>query len=388
MPGRGFEIAIVLCAMTKRIATAIVLGACLVTAQAFAQTTRTESIIQEKDEKAANLQPEEREKGDVIVTKLEHVFNPPPPAVRPTLGNFRPGAGLAAGVEYAAPAGDGALWTTSAAWSIKNFKQAEGRFDLPPAAGDRLRMSTFVRWNDAPDLEFFGLGKNTAQADEVSYALRTTEAGAEVQGRSVHWFRYGAGAAYLNARSGSTVAWLHSSAYAAIDTRESPGYTTRGGLYGLTFHHYADLGGSSTFDRTEIDLRQFIPVLHDNWIIALQGRADLTNPAGGQAIPFFMLPSIGGRDTLPGFEEYRFTDRDSLLLRSELRWTASPFVDMAVFYNQGTVAPSISDLDLHGLKHAWGFGARLHSSTTTALRLEVTHSSEGWGYVIGHSVSF
>src|SRR3978361_273403 len=97
---------------------------------------------------------------------------------------------------------------------------------------------------------------------------------------------------------------------AAFDSRTSPGYTDVGGLYRVAFHHYSHGGSTFDFARTEIDLRQFIPVLHHNWVIALQARADLTHVGDGQQIPFFMLPAIGGRDTLPGFEDYRFTDND------------------------------------------------------------------------------
>jgi hypothetical protein len=248
------------------------------------------------------------------------------------------------------------------------------------------------------------------RGDEVSYGSRSAEAGGEVQARGARWFTYGAGVSYLSVRSsdgtgstpsisslatseavagiGSSPAWWHTTAYAAIDSRQSPGYTDSGGLYHVAFHDYVDRGGVFDFTRTEIDLRQFVPVLHNNWIIALQARADLTSSADGQAVPFFMLPSIGGRDTLPGFADYRFTDKDSVLLRSELRWTPSPVVDMAVFLDQGTVAASAGALDLHDLKRGWGIGARLHGQTFTALRLEVAHSVEGWRYNIAHNISF
>ena len=101
-----------------------------------------------------------------------------------------------------------------------------------------------------------------------------------------------------------------------------------------------------------------------------------------------MLPSIGGRDTLPGYDSYRFTDKDSLLLRSELRWPASSLVDMAVFLDEGKVAGRLADLNLQNLHRSVGFGARFHGSTFTALRLEVTHSVEGWHLNIAHTISF
>jgi hypothetical protein len=392
-----------------RISVALALSVCVGTSSSFAQTTRLEQIDQEKDTKAAQVQPETRESGDVISTTLENLFAPEPPAVRVTLGDFRPGAGLAAGIAYATPVGARALWTTSTAWSINNFKLVESRLDLPPLAADRLRVSAFARWDDAPALQFFGVGNTTSQDDEVSYGLETLEASAELDGRAGRWFRYGGAAGYLSIRStdgtgspsiistlmeagapglGSSPAWWHTSVFAAIDSRESPGYTASGGLYRLALHDYADPTGQFSFDRAEVDLRQFIPILHNNWIVAMQARADMTDAAPGQVVPYFMLPSIGGRDTIPGFLDYRFTDQDSLLLRAELRWTPSSVLDMAVFLDEGTVAPNPTALNLHDLNRGWGVGARLHGPTFTAVRFEIAHSVEGWRYNIAHSVSF
>jgi surface antigen Omp85-like protein len=393
------------------IAAALSMSVWLTASHTSAQTTRTEQINDEKAAKAVEVQPEAREKGDLFVTKLQNLFMPAPPALRLTLGDFRPAAGLAAGVSYVMPVGERGLWSTSTAWSIKNFKQVESAVDIRLLATDRIHVRPFVKWDDAPELPFFGLGTGSSRADEVSYGSLSAEAGGDVQARGGRWFTYGAGAGYLSVRAsdgtgsapsisslattsgavagiGSSPAWWHTTAYAAIGSRQSPGYTDSGGLYRIAFHDYVDRGGVFDFTRTEIDLRQFVPILHDNWIIALHARADLTSSANGQAVPFFMLPSIGGRDTLPGFADYRFTDRDSVLLRSELRWTPSPVVDMAIFLDQGTVAASAGALDLHDLKRGWGIGARLHGPTFTALRLEVAHSIEGWRYNVAHNISF
>ena len=61
---------------------------------------------------------------------------------------------------------------------------------------------------------------------------------------------------------------------------------------------------------------------------------------------------------------------------------------MAVFLDEGTVAPSPTALNLHDLNRGWGVGARLHGPTFTAVRFEIAHSVEGWRYNIARSVSF
>jgi hypothetical protein len=374
--------------MRRSTLNAAVLVAILTGATASAQTTRTEEIEEQKDAKAAVVQPPTREAGDRLVTGLEQVFLPEPPSISPTFGDFRPGAGFAVGIQSVVPVGERGTWRSATALSVEHFKQIESALDIPPFATDRVHVTTFVKWDDAPELSFFGLGADSREANEVSYGLRTTDVGAEVRVNGSRRFTYGAGSSYVSARSNGSVAWLHADAFAAIDTRQSPGYTDSGGLYSVRLHDYVDRDGRFGFHRTEIDLRQFVPILHDNWIVALQARADLASPAKGQSIPFFMQPAIGGRDTLPGFADYRFTDNDSLLLRSELRWTPSPLLNMAVFFDQGTVAPSAGDLTLTDLKRGWGIGARFHGDTYTALRLEVAHSIEGWRYNIARGVSF
>jgi len=390
--------------MNKRICASLFLASCLFSSQVFAQETRTEQIEQEKAAKAADLHPEQREKGDVIITKLERIFSPEPPAIKPTAGDFRQGAGFPAGVAVTVPALDTGLWTTEAAWSVNNFKQVQSTLEFPKVTAAGLTVVMDAKWNDAPDLAFFGLKNDSLRRDETRYALRWIEAGLQVNAQAHRWLRFGTGAGYLGTHSdkerapvftaenlpgvGARLKWIDARALAAIDTRESPGYTRRGGLYGVVYHRYQDPDGKFSFNRTEVDVRQFVPVLHENWVIALQGRAQITNSAADQVIPYFMLPFVGGRDTLPGFDAYRFTDKDSLLLRSELRWMASPMLDMAVFFGEGKVAGKLRDLDLHNLHRNVGVGARFHGPLFTALRVEMAHSVEGWHFTAAHTISF
>ena len=376
------------------------LAICVMAPLAAAQTTRVEQISDAKATKAAAVTPETRENGDVIVTKFEKWFMPAPPAVRLNFGDFRPGGGFALGAGYQLPVGERGLWTSAGALSVNHFKEVETTLDVPPLTTDLVRVRAVARWEDTPDLRFFGVGANADSTDEVTYGLRTTEASGEVHARAGRWFSYGAGTGYLRAQSGdgagdvpsagsnTSTEWWHSTVFAAFDTRHSPGYTATGGLYSVTVHDYADRGGAASFTRTEVDLRQFVPVLHRNWIIALQAAGDFTSAATGQVVPFYLLPAIGGRDTLPGFENNRFTDQNSLLLRSELRWTPSPVVDMAAFLDHGFVAPTVRALSFRDVKRGWGIGARLHGPSSTVLRLEMAHSVEGWRYNIAQNVSF
>lgn len=223
--------------MTQLIAPAVAMSTILLAASApaFAQETRTEQIEQAKSDKATQVRPPVREQGDLVITKLENFFMPAPPAVRLTFGDFRPGAGFALGATFEAPVGERGLWTSTGAVSLNRFKELETSVDLPPFTTDRIRVRGTARWEDAPDLRFFGLGMDAAPTSEVTYGLRSTETGGDIRVQGPWHFGYGASAAYVHVESsdgagdvpvvGSMTAsdWLRAGAFAEIDTRQSPG---------------------------------------------------------------------------------------------------------------------------------------------------------------------
>ena len=276
--------------------------ALLMAAPGLAQTTRIEQIEQAKSEKATQAQPPERERGDLVITKAENFFMPAPPAARLTFGDFRPGAGFALGATYGVPVGERGLWTSRGALSLNRFKELETTLDVPPLTTDRVRVRGTARWEDAPDLRFFGLGMNASPDAEVAYGLRSTEAGGDVRVQGPRHFGYGGTLQYLRTESGegagdvpvvgdqSLSEWLHSGVYVEFDTRHSPGYTTTGGLYRVTVHDYIGHSAVPSFRRTEVDLRSSpSSTATGSW-----PSPELTDAsANGEEVPFFMLPYIG-----------------------------------------------------------------------------------------------
>jgi hypothetical protein len=270
--------------------------------------------------------------------------------------------------------------------------------------------SMYGRWQDAPTLRFFGLGNFTTEDGEVRYALQSVEAGwlgstkfgsLVVAGGGVEFLAIDQGPSDSSSAPsietifpqlpgvGTEPRWLHTQATGGIDYRTSPGYTRRGGLYQVTYHDYRDVDGNPfDFGLTQVDLRQFVPVLNENWIFAVQAYAEFTSKTSSQEIPYYMLPYLGGGGGLRGYSRYRFTDRHSLLISAEMRWTPLRMLDMALFVDHGKVASRVKDIDFDNLHRAWGFGARFHGNTFTALRLEIAKSTEGWKYHISQSASF
>jgi outer membrane protein assembly factor BamA len=103
-------------------------------------------------------------------------------------------------------------------------------------------------------------------------------------------------------------------------------------------------------------------------------------------VPFYMAPSLGGTNTLRGYDNYRFHDRNLLLASAESRWALFRDIDLAAFFDAGNVAARPGDLNLH--KTSWGAGMRLHSRRSTLVRVDVSHSREGVHVYVSMTDSF
>jgi hypothetical protein len=77
-----------------------------------------------------------------------------------------------------------------------------------------------------------------------------------------------------------------------------------------------------------------------------------------------------------------------LLFTGEYRWTAGPFVDMALFLDAGKVESHAADLNFRHLKTSHGLGVSFHTPNATLARIEVARSHEGMSFVLSFSPSF
>ena len=108
----------------------------------------------------------------------------------------------------------------------------------------------------------------------------------------------------------------------------------------------------------------------------MHGWGVFSETSSGNTVPFYLLPTLGGNDTLRGYNDYRFHDRNLLLASAESRWALFRSVDAAAFFDAGNIGARAGDLNLK--KTSWGGGLRVHTRTTTLARLDVGHGREGW----------
>jgi hypothetical protein len=115
-------------------------------------------------------------------------------------------------------------------------------------------------------------------------------------------------------------------------------------------------------------------------VIALHGWLAASDAAEGGTVPFYLLPSLGGHNSLRSYPDYRFHDRNMVVVNAEARLAMMSHVDAAVFVDAGNVAPRVGDLNFD--KRPVGAGLRLHTRRQTIVRLDVARGDEGWRALI------
>ena len=144
------------------------------------------------------------------------------------------------------------------------------------------------------------------------------------------------------------------------------------------------------FKRFDANFSQFVPLDAGKKHVLL-GRFGLSyvNNETGSRVPFYFLPYIGGVDTIRAFHEFRFRDENALWMTAEYNWTLMKWVSLATFIDAGKVAPDWQDIRASGLKHGYGFGARVHSNQQTFARVDVGGGGgEGWRVFLKLGPSF
>jgi hypothetical protein len=383
-----------------------------VVAQEPDTATREAEIEKAQADKVPTLHPYVPDKAEALFNKAEDILVNGVPKWHPWFVSADYGGGFTLGLGYGAHVSPYNLLDVRGSYTILGYKRIEAEFTAPRLFHRRGSLSVLGGWREATQSAFYGLGMDTQQSDRTDYeyghpyasGLMTfwpTRRLLMLQG-GLEWSQWALRASegdqhpsvetlYTPATLPGLVArttYLHSQGTAALDWRTSPGYSRRGGYYGVTLHDYADTDKEFGFREVDYEAIQHIPILREAWVISLRARAQTTYAKDGQQVPFFLMPYVGSGSTLRGFISHRFRDQNSLVMQAEWRIMVNRFMDTAFFYDTGKVAASRSDLDFHGLESDYGFGVRFHGPFTTPLRVEVAHSPEGLRFIFAMTPIF
>lgn len=369
-----------------------------------AETTRQEALRRAREARKDTVQPHRPTTLERWIGRIEPLVMPS--AVEgtvfrrgfyPRIGSVAPGGGFAAGPGYRHEGLAGGLIDAdvSARASWKRYWAIEGRLEMPRLNDGRTGAGMFARLRAMPQEDFFGFGPSSPRESRVSYGLREFATGAYVThtARAIDdalvfhggvdyvtpVTREGADKNYPSVEelfdTASLPGFIHEPDFvvfrggAAFDRTDSPGNPRRGPQHRVEFSRWQSRGAApSTFNALTADLRHFIPFFNDTRVIALRGAVWQTDPVDGADVPLYYQPTLGGSKALRGYREFRFRDRAVAVMQAEYRFEIVPGADGVVFYEAGTVGPSLGDLA--SLKTDYGLGIRLGTGDGVFVRLE------------------
>ena len=272
------------------------------------QTTRAEEERAKREAKAIQLVPERRGKIEAFLYKvdedliLQRIFNPPR-GFHARAGGIGEGGGFGggAGYQFTSVPFD---FRASAAASLKGYLIAEGSLRFPGTQSETVYtwangpyVEVYGRRRDSPQEDFFGLGPASLEDDRSNFALRDTFVRVTPAVRR-GYLTAGVNLGYLDPSIGSGTDDSIPSTDEIFGPAEVPGLEIQpafgviepfvefatldraiedraGGRYRVTFTRYADRDlDQFSFNQWNVDLRQFIPFVHDTHTLALRAWAE------------------------------------------------------------------------------------------------------------------
>lgn len=180
--------------------------------------------------------------------------------------------------------------------------------------------------------------------------------------------------------------------YALVDTRlDGLSFDAKHGFYALAeVSHQIHIDAEDRADEHfsyvlgRVVLQEYAAFRRGMQRIAFQQVAaysKVTNDRFG-AVPFYDLPSLGGSNSLRGFDNLRFRDRGSMMINAEYRWQIWHFTDLVAFVDAGQVFRDVRDIDLDDTAVSYGGGIRfklgtLHQGHQSFARLEAATGKDG-----------
>ncbi len=298
---------------------------------------------------------------------------------------------------------------------------------------ERSFLSVIADYEKTLTRRFFGLGAGTQEADETSYADKVTQVEVAMEGTPRASLPNLVGRAGIRLENHEISAGFISSVPVTaadfpelfaegqkdfslwletglrLDGRDSPINPYKGGMVGVSaeFAPWRDGEAAAAILQLDGNYTFKVPPLFHNG-----GDPEEENPPTDVLalnsfmrwtygdLPYYLRPSLGGRDTLRGYIGNRWTDDAAWHASAEYRFWFLPrgitFTNAirierlggALFYEAGSVAKDVSALGGSEIHDSWGGSLRLGFERSTQFRLDVGFSDEGYAITLAHGLSF
>jgi len=319
----------------------------------------------------------------------------------PFVGRITSGGGFAMGPGYRVLNVAGGDWTSYGAGSLKGYWQLDSRLNWPRLAHGRAFATAYGRYFRFPREDFYGIGPASDRANRTDFDLRQGAVGFSAGVRPKPWFAVGGTTEYLRPRLGpggdnhvpnanqifgldQLPGWaeqhdfIRVEGFADVHTAEPLMNPRKGGKYRVALARYSDRSGNEDgFTRVDVDLQQYLSVLNERRVLAVRALGSFSDVAGEAEMPFYLMRTLGGGQTLRGFRDFRFRDRHLLAVQAEYRFEIFTALDGAIFYDAGQVAPRLNRLRWRDFERDYGFGFRFGGNGGVFLRLDFAYGGEG-----------
>jgi outer membrane protein assembly factor BamA len=365
-----------------------------------AEASRAAAFEQARREKAGNLQAPKQtflEKGlqEFKDRRIMERFSEGFHGLHPIVGGLRTGSGFGGGT-FIETEGIRA----SAQASIKGYQQYDLRVTAP-LKSEFLFSEFRATYRNFSQERFFGVGPDSRKENQTTYRLEDTNYVGRFGVAPTKRVKAGVFAGWLETNVGKGTSrrspsietrfepgevpalesqpnYLQAGLFFEADYRDEAGNPRSGGRYTATWTKYEDRKlGRYDFAQYDVEAQQYLPFFNKRRVVVLRAKTTMTQTAAGQDVPFFMQPSLGGSEDLRGFREYRFRDRNMVVLNAEYRWEAFSGLDLAAFADAGQVAPKAGDLRFSNFEKSYGAGLRFNTAKSVFLRMDLGFSNEG-----------
>jgi len=275
----------------------------------------------------------------------------------------------------------------------------EGTIYFP---GEKYILSQQLSYSFFPD-KFWGLGRIAPDSNAESYNFRQFYVylhgqraiarhlfvGALYEYQRLIKIEYTPGGLFdklnIQGRHGYQVSGLGASL--TYDTRNDAFAPDKGVFLQGYFNHFAGfLGSDFAYTNYVIDTRGFIKT-YKKQVLALQAYAYLNNGN----VPLRSLASFGGANSMRGYYDGRYRDKDQVVLQAEYRVPVYRRLGAVAFGGIGNVSNNCDYLGTDALKYSYGGGLRIALTRSEKLNLRLDYGisrgagSQGFYFQLGEA---
>jgi outer membrane protein assembly factor BamA len=257
-----------------------------------------------------------------------------------------------------------------------------------------------MRYRDYPKHTFYGPGNRAIEDNRTDYALRGVSAEGVWQRQFSSRFGVSARTGVLALHIGqgqddSIVDFEQRFVPATIpgaleqprfvtagvgfedDTRSDPRIPEDGRLIAASVRTFRADRPNLSFTRFTAEVRTYRRAFSPRVVFATRLVFAGDFSASASSTPFYVRQSLGGTDTLRGFDSYRFADRTLAHATAMIRYRANRYMEIIPFYDIGTTANGVSKLDFGARRTSPGIGIRARTDKQILADFAYAWSTEG-----------